>query len=66
MNRLSADSHITLLVKGAERYVLLYDRATCADALRQLGRWASNPELGFNWHDAAVMSCAVRDCARGY
>jgi len=49
------------LVRGAERYVLLFDYASRSEAMRTLGRWASNPELSFTWHNAAVMSNAIRE-----
>jgi len=52
--------NVIALVKGAERYVFLYDDASRAEALRVLGRFASNPELSFTWYDAAVLSQKIR------
>ena len=49
------------LCKGAERYILHFDYANRAEAMRTLDRWASNPELSFTWHNAAVMSNAIRE-----
>lgn len=46
--------------KNGEWYVLLFTGKTRAAALRQLGKWAANPEHPFGWYDAAVMSQAVR------
>jgi hypothetical protein len=54
------DINVLALVKGAERYVFLYDDASRAEALRTLGRYASNPELSFTWYDAAVLSQKIR------
>jgi hypothetical protein len=54
------DINVLALVKGAERYVFLYDDASRAEALRVLGRFASNPELSFTWYDAAVLSQKIR------
>jgi hypothetical protein len=54
------DINVLALVKGAERYVFLYDDAHRAEALRTLGRYASNPELSFTWYDAAVLSQKIR------
>ncbi len=54
------DINVVALVKGAERYVFLYDDASRAETLRVLGRFASNPELNFTWYDAAVLSQKVR------
>ncbi len=54
------DINVLALVKGKERYIFLFDDAQRADALRTLGRFASNSELSFNWYDAAVLSQKVR------
>ena len=54
------DINVLALVKGKERYILLYDDAQRAEALRALGRHASNSELSFTWYDAAVLSQKVR------
>lgn len=52
--------NVLALVKGNERYVFLYDDASRCEALRTLGRFASNPELSFTWYDAAVLSQKIR------
>jgi hypothetical protein len=54
------DINVLALVKGRERYIFLYDDSQKAEALRVLGRFASNPELSFTWYDAAVLSQKVR------
>lgn len=54
------DINVLALVKGAERYVFLYDDASRAETLRILGRYASNPDLSFTWYDAAVLSQKIR------
>ena len=54
------DINVLALVKGNERYIFLYDDASRAEALRTLGRYASNPELSFTWYDAAVLSQKIR------
>jgi hypothetical protein len=56
----AGDINVLALVKGAERYVFLFDDASRAETLRALGRYASNPELSFSWYDAAVLSQKVR------
>ena len=50
------------MAKGKERYIVLFDDSEAArlNALRTLGRWASNPELSFTWFDAATMSQRIR------
>jgi hypothetical protein len=52
--------NVLALVKGQERYVFLYDDSSRAEALRVLGRFASNPQLSFTWYDAAVLSQKIR------
>jgi hypothetical protein len=54
------DINVLALVKGAERYVFLYDDSNRAETLRVLGRYASNPDLSFTWYDAAVLSQKIR------
>lgn len=54
------DINVLALVKGKERYVLLFDDDHRADALRVLGRYASNQDLSFTWYDAAVLSQKIR------
>ena len=57
---MNEDINVLALVKGAERYVFLYDDSSRAETLRMLGRYASNPELSFTWYDAAVLSQRIR------
>ena len=57
---MNQDINVLALVKGEERYVFLYDDGHRAEALRTLGRFASNPELSFTWYDAAVLSQKIR------
>ncbi|MEE2641918.1 MAG: hypothetical protein VX768_14920 [Planctomycetota bacterium] len=48
------------LVKGEEKYVFLFDDKNRSETLRQLGKYASDPELSFTWYDAAVLSQKIR------
>jgi len=57
------DINVLALVKGEERYIFLYDDERKSEALRTLGRFASNPELSFSWYDAAVLSQRIRQSA---
>src|SRR5262245_23563190 len=57
------DINVLALVKGEERYIFLYDDERKSEALRTLGRFASNPELSFSWYDAAVLSQRIRQTA---
>lgn len=62
---MAKDINVLALVKGNERYVFLFDDDHRAEALRTLGRFASNPDLSFTWQDAAVMSQKVRQVTSG-
>jgi hypothetical protein len=57
------DINVLALVKGEERYIFLYDDEHKSEALRTLGKFASNPELTFSWYDAAVLSQRIRQTA---
>ena len=57
---MTQDINVLALVKGDERYVFLFDDDNRGEALRTLGRYASNPELSFSWYDAAVLSQKIR------
>lgn len=59
-SRVSQDINVLALVKGEERYIFLYDDQSRAEALRTLGRFASDTDLSFTWYDAAVLSQKIR------
>lgn len=46
--------------RGDDRYIILWTPSTMNEALRTLGRWASNPDLSFTWYDAAKVSEKIR------
>ncbi len=57
MNRLETPVlNILALVRGSDKYMIVYEEAAKAEALKQLGRWACNKELSFSWMDAARLS----------
>ena len=60
---MTQDINVLALVKGEERYIFLFDDERRSEALRTLGRFASNPELSFSWYDAAVISQRIRQTA---
>lgn len=60
---MTTEINVLALVKGNERYVFLFDDANRTETLRQIGRFAANPELSFTWYDAAVMSQKIRQTA---
>ena len=61
---MSNNINVLALVKGEEKYVFLFNDENRKTTLRQLGRYASNPDLSFTWYDAAVMSQKVRKLTR--
>ena len=44
------------LVKGEHRFVFRYAAGREADVVSAFGSMASEPDLGFDWFDAAVLS----------
>ena len=63
---MTTDINVLALVKGEERYIFLFDDERRSEALRTLGRFASNPELSFSWYDAAVLSQRIRHVEQEY
>ena len=57
------DQHVVALVKEetGEVYSFTFVEFTKAETLRRIGAMASNPDLSFNWYDAAFLSQKVRD-----
>ncbi len=49
-----------ILRKGDEKYVFRFDDASRKALLGIFGRFAAHPELGFSWHDAAVLCNRLR------
>lgn len=56
----SEEMNMLALVKGEEKYVFLFDEKNRSQTLRQLGKYASDPDLSFTWYDAAVLSQKIR------
>ncbi|MEM6687883.1 MAG: hypothetical protein AAF664_00560 [Planctomycetota bacterium] len=61
MNEFDREVNVLALVKGDQRYVFLFDDENREETLRQLAKFAANPELDFDWHDAAMLSQKIRD-----
>jgi hypothetical protein len=57
---MTSDVNILALVRGHEKYVWLYRDDQLSDLQRSFGRAASNPDLSFTWHDAAICSQRAR------
>jgi hypothetical protein len=53
--------NVAALVRGSERYIVLYPDCKRCEALRAVGRLASNPDLSFSWYDAAQLAMRIRE-----
>ncbi|TWU26824.1 hypothetical protein Pla52o_06790 [Novipirellula galeiformis] len=53
--------NVLALVKGEERFIFLFDDVNRDETLRQLARFAADPDLEFSWYDAAMLSRKIRD-----
>lgn len=53
--------NVLALVKGEDRFIFLFDDVNRDETLRQLARFAADPELDFSWYDAAMLSRKIRD-----
>lgn len=53
--------NVLALVKGDEKFIFLFDDDNRDETLRQLARFAANPELDFSWYDAAMLSRKIRE-----
>ncbi len=51
---------VCALIKGAERYVFMFDSAHKGEVLRIIGKFAGNPPLSFTWYDAAKLCQKIR------
>jgi hypothetical protein len=58
---MNKEINVLALVKGKEKFIFLFDDQNRDETLRQLARFAANPELDFSWYDAAMLSRKIRD-----
>lgn len=61
MAHMDREINVLALVKGKERFIFLFDDENRDETLRQLARFAADPELDFSWYDAAMLSRKIRD-----
>ncbi len=54
------EMNVLALAKETERYLFFYDDESSDTCLQTLGKFASDPELSFNWYDAAILSQQAR------
>jgi hypothetical protein len=55
--------NILALIKGAERYVFVYDDDSREPLINAFRNQAADPRLSFSWFDAAVLSQKAREQA---
>lgn len=55
----TGELHYLHLVRGEERYIVLYAPGHEAAARQKLGEWAANSELAFDWADAGRLAMAI-------
>ncbi len=55
--------NVIALIKGAERYVYVYDDESRPPLLECFEAQAADPGLSLNWFDAAVLARKARDQA---
>jgi hypothetical protein len=58
---MDTEINVLALVKGEDRFIFLFDDSNRDETLRQLARFAADPELNFSWYDAAMLSRKIRD-----
>ncbi len=55
-NRFAAKMNLVAPGDDREAYVVVYDREHIVDAKQTLGRWASDPQLSFDWKCADALA----------
>jgi hypothetical protein len=60
---LAEDDEVNVLAleRRGETYIFMWGDDQRDQLLRTLGRYASDPELSFTWHEAAVLNHTVRE-----
>ncbi len=53
---MASEVNVLALVKGAERYVYLYDDSSHAQLIDSFRDQAANPRLSLSWFDAMVLT----------
>ena len=60
---MSREFNVLALVKGAERYIFVYDDDSRQPLIETLRDHAADPRLSFSWFDAAVLTEKARQQA---
>ena len=54
------DTNLIFIANGQERFAFIYDDESHSTLLQTVGRYASDPDIQFSWHDAAIVSQKAR------
>ncbi|MFM9964450.1 MAG: hypothetical protein ACKV2Q_24875 [Planctomycetaceae bacterium] len=57
--------NVLALEKEGEKFIFFYDDESFAVLLQTLGNFAADPNSGFTWYDAAVLTQRARQLSRG-
>lgn len=52
--------NVHVLVKGEERYIVMYADEQRAKALLKVGQWACHPDLSLDWKDCVTLMWEMR------
>lgn len=66
MRAVPTELNVLALVKGAERYVFVYDDLSQTELLDTFRDQAADPELSLTWFDATVLAQKAREQAQGH
>ncbi len=58
---MTQELNVLALIKGAERFVFVYDDDSKAALIDDIRDKAANPAVALNWFDAAVLTQRVRN-----
>jgi hypothetical protein len=64
MPAVPTELNVLALIKGAERYVFVYDDCSQAALLDAFHDQAADPELSLTWFDATVLTQKAREQAQ--
>lgn len=52
--------NVVAMLKGAQRFVFIFDDESLPEAIQTAKRYAADPELPFSWYDAATVIKTMR------
>ena len=52
-------TNVLAIVKDDDKYIFLYDNDSEVETLNQIGQFANDPDLNFDWGSAAKLSQSI-------